>query len=141
MRRTSFVFALVVTIVIIFVGVSSQAQVTKGKERVLQTKSWMAAVNFPHCSALGNLLKAGLSEEEQWIEAIQHAEILNESGHVLMADSRCPDQVWADAAKQLREGSAGVLKALEAKNSSDALAAFNGEVLKSCSNCHAVHKK
>ncbi len=80
-----------------YLGVPSSAQVKKGKELVLQTKNWTAGVNLPHCSALGEILKAGISEDKAWSEAVQHAEVLNESGHVLMADSRCPDKVWADA--------------------------------------------
>ena len=141
MRRHTLVFAVVAVAAVVLAGVQSAAQVTKGKERVLQTKSWMAGVNGPHCSALGKMLKAGLSEEKQWSEAIQHAEILNESGHVLMADSRCPDKVWADASAQLREGSEQLLTALQARNASDAQTAFNDQVLKSCSSCHSAHKK
>ena len=68
------------------------------KERPLLTKSWMAEINQPHCARLGEILKSGPSGDQEWAEATRHAEVLNESGHVLMADSRCPDKVWADAA-------------------------------------------
>ena len=36
------------------------------------------------------------------------AALLNEAGHVLMADGRCPDGVWAGATKALKDnGAAG----------------------------------
>ena len=141
MNRLPLMCAVIVCGAIAFAGAPASAQVQKGKERALQTKNWMAGVVFPHCSTLGKMLKAGLTEEKQWSEAIQHAEILNESGHVLMADARCPDKVWADASKQLREGSAALLQALQAKNASTAQAAFNDQVLKACSSCHGTHRK
>jgi hypothetical protein len=141
MKKIFCGFAVVISATIVLMSVQSSAQVKKGKERVLQTKNWMAGVNLPHCSALGKMLKEGLSDDKAWSEAVQHAEVLNESGHVLMADSRCPDKVWADAATQLRDGSAAMLKALNARSSSDAKAAFDGQVLKSCSGCHEKHKK
>ena len=56
-------------------------------------------------------------------------------------DGRCPDGAWADATtKLLREGSAGLLKAAEAKDAAAAKAAM-GSVLKSCKSCHDAHKK
>jgi len=66
------------------------------------------------------MLKQGLSDDKTWSEAAEHAEVLNELGYVLMADSRCPDKVWADAGAQLRGGSGTMLKALEERNASDA---------------------
>ena len=141
MKKFTWGFVAMALVATAYLGVPSSAQVKKGKERVLQTKNWMSGVNLPHCSALGEMLKAGISEEKAWSEAVQHAEVLNESGHVLMTDSRCPDKVWADAATQLRDGSAAMIAALGAKNSTDAKSAFEGQVLKACSNCHAVHKK
>ena len=63
-----------------------------------------------------------------------------ESGHVLMADGRCPDAVWAGASKQLRESSAAVLAAVEVKNATEAKTAFAG-VLGACGTCHTAHKK
>ena len=108
---------------------------------MLQTKNSMAGVNLPHGSALGKMLKEGLSDDKAWSEAVEHAEVLNKLGYVLMADSRCPDKVWADAAAQLRDGSGAMLKALEERNASDAKAAFDGQVLKSCSGCHEKHEK
>jgi len=57
-----------------------------------------------------------------------------------MDDGRCPDADWANAAKQLREGSAAVLAKSEAKDAAGAQEAFKA-VTGSCGACHKVHKK
>ena len=129
----AFVFSLAV--------LSVSAQIQKGKTRPLETKMWMKAVNGPQCSNLAKLLKAGPADDKQWAEVMMNAEMLNEAGHVLMADGRCPDKVWADAAKQLREGSEAVLKAAETQNTAEALSALNNSVLAACKSCHGVHRK
>ena len=117
------------------------AQVAQGKTRPLQTKVFMKAVNGPQCSALGKAIKAGPADDKAWAEITGYAQMLDEAGHILMADGRCPDKVWADATKQLREGADAVLKAAAAKNAADAQTAFSGQVLASCKACHAAHKK
>ena len=93
-------------------------------------------VRFPKRG--GGMIEAVRGKE--WAEAARHAELLNEAGHVLMADGRCPDKVWADAATQLRDGSDAVLAALNAKNATGAQSAFNDTLVKACASCHAVHK-
>lgn len=140
MQRTRLLALVGIAAVTSFVAFTS-AQVKKGKTRPLQTRHWMRGVQGPACSALGNLLKdPGPADDKAWDMAAQHAEILNESSYVLMADGRCPDATWADGAKQLREGSEAVLKAIEAKNFADAKAAF-GNLTKGCGTCHSAHKK
>ena len=119
---------------------ASQAQVTKGKSRAAQTKFLMRGVNQPHCAALGKMLKAGPADDKAWEEAACHASILNEMSYVLMDDGRCPDANWAGAAKTLRECSAKLLQAIEAKNVDDARAAFKG-LTGACAACHKAHKK
>jgi cytochrome c556 len=132
--------AMALAVLLVFGGGPTSAQVKKGKTQLLETKNWMKGVNGPHCTSLKKLLDAGPSDEKTWSEAAQHAQILNESGHVLMADGRCPDKVWADAAKQLREGSAAVMTAIDARNTAGAQAAF-GEMVQACGSCHKAHKK
>jgi hypothetical protein len=130
-------------VIVCLLGVAALAfaQVQKGKTQPLLTKQWMRGVNGPHCSALNNLLKEpGPADEKAWEMAAQHAAILNESSHVLMADGRCPDGTWAQAAKQLRQSSGAVIKAVEGRNAAEARSAFAG-VLESCKTCHAAHKK
>ena len=126
---------------VVIVGAPLSAQVKQGKTRVLTTKSWMKSVNGPACSSLKKVLDgSGPADDKAWASAAQYAELLNESGHVLMADGRCPDAVWAGAAKQLRASSAAVLAAVEVKNATEAKTAFAG-VLGACGTCHTAHKK
>ena len=126
--------------VIILVAAVAAAQVQKGKTRPLETKIWMKTINGPQCSALGKLLKAGPGDEKEWEQAKTNAEMLNEAGHVLMADGRCPDAVWADGAKQLREVSESILKDIADKNATSAQANFQ-KLLGACKTCHTAHRK
>ena len=118
----------------------SNAQVTKGKERPLTTKQWMQAVHKVHCGAIKEGLDAGPSDDEAWDAIALHAAMMNESSHVLMADGRCPDGVWADACKTLGQGSNEVLVAVEAKDAEAAKTAF-AAMTQSCGGCHKAHKK
>jgi len=121
-------------------SVVAWSQVKKGKVRPLETKTWMKTVNGPHCSALAKMMKAGPADDKEWEAAATHAQMLSESGHVLMADGRCPDAIWAEASKTLQDASGDMSKAVAAKNTADAQAAM-GKILGSCKSCHAAHKK
>ena len=127
-------------LVLLVLNDSSDAQVTKGKERPLTTKQWMQAVHKVHCGAIKKGLEAGPSDDEAWAEIALHAAMMNESSHVMLADGRCPDGVWADACKTLEAGSSQVLEAVEAKDAEAGLKAF-GAMTKSCGECHSAHKK
>lgn len=131
---------MIVAMVLVAVSGILVGQVQKGKSRPLETKTWMKAVNGPHCSTLAKQLKAGISDDAGWAEAKVHAQMLAESGHVLMADGRCPDTTWANASKDLREGAEATLKAIDAKNAAQANTEF-AKVLGSCKGCHTAHKK
>lgn len=116
------------------------AQVSQGKTRPLQTSVWMKTVNGPHCSTLAKMLKAGPADDKEWDAVKTHGQMLSEAGHVLMADGRCPDKVWADASKQLQEGGAAVAKAAESKDVEAARGALNNSILASCKGCHSAHR-
>ena len=139
MKQYRLVIFLAALGLVLFAGLTV-AQVQKGKTRPLETKVWMKTVNGPHCSAIGKMLKAGITDDKQWEEAKVHAEMLNEAGHVLMADGRCPDAAWADGAKQLRENSDALLKDIAAKDATAGQADFQ-KLLGACKTCHAAHKK
>lgn len=121
-------------------GLQLVGQVSKGKSRPLETKIWMKTVNGPHCSTVAKMLKAGPADDKEWDEVKTHAQMLSESGHVLMADGRCPDKVWADAAKQLQDGGAALAAAAASKNVDEARTALNNSVLASCKGCHSTHR-
>lgn len=118
-----------------------RAQVTKGKERPILTKQLMKGLVAPQCGALKKALDAQPADDKAWDAVALSAALLNEASHALMADGRCPDGTWATAASQtLRQGSADVLAAAEAKNLDAANAAF-GNMTQACAACHKAHKK
>ncbi len=117
------------------------AQIAKGKTRPLETKILMKALNGPQCTNMAKALKAGPADDKAWADIVMNAQMLNEAGHILMADGRCPDKVWADASTKLREGSEAILKAAAAKDTQGAMDALNNSVLASCKGCHSVHRK
>ncbi|MBM3796172.1 MAG: hypothetical protein FJW31_19415 [Acidobacteria bacterium] len=116
------------------------AQVSKGKTRPLETKTWMKTINGPHCSAAAKMLKGAPADDKEWADLVVHGQMLSEAGHVLMADGRCPDKAWADASKQLQDGGTALASAAAAKNVDEAKAALNNSVLASCKGCHSLHK-
>ncbi len=117
------------------------AKVKKGDTRPLNTATWMKSVVKPNCGALKKELAAGPKTEDDWSSLIEHAEILNETSYILMEDKRCPDEVWADSASNtLRNGSAALITAAQAKDAKAAELAFKG-MMKSCKECHNKHKE
>ena len=93
------------------------AQVKQGKSRPAKTSHLMKGIIKPHCNAVKDQLKEGPGNDEAWDELVMHAALLNETRYALMEDGRCPDGVWADAAtKALRQGSADLIKAGQAKS-------------------------
>jgi cytochrome c556 len=141
MGKTVFVRALLgaVAMAVVCWG-AANGQVTKGKKRPAETKYLMRGISQAHCAALGKMLKDGPADAKAWDTAACHATCLNELGHLLMDDGRCPDATWAGAAKGLREGSAALIAAAEKKDSDAAKAAFK-TVTDSCAACHKAHKK
>ena len=116
------------------------AQVKKGKTRLMKTSQLMKALTKPNCDAVKKGLEAGPANDEEWQRLAASAAVLNESSYILMDDDRCPDDVWANAAsKILRQGSADLVAALEAKDAAAAKTAF-GSMTKSCKACHEKHK-
>ncbi len=115
-------------------------QIAKGKTRPLKTKQLMAGLTKPNCGALGQGLKEKPADDKAWEALAINAALLNELGYILMADNRCPDAVWADATKTLREGSLEVLNKIEARDAEGAATAFKA-MTGACAACHKAHKK
>ncbi|MAG93914.1 MAG: hypothetical protein CMJ48_09215 [Planctomycetaceae bacterium] len=112
------------------------AQVKKGKTRSATTKQLMKGLVGSNCGALAKALKA---ETPDWEAIGLHAALLNESGHVLMADGRCPDGEWAGGAKTVQKCSVVVLAKVEAKDIEGARGAFKA-LTGGCGQCHKKHK-
>ncbi|MCH7747207.1 MAG: hypothetical protein IH939_03835 [Acidobacteria bacterium] len=64
----------------------------KKKTRIATTHQLMEGLVFANCKALGGELK---KEKTNFKAIAMRAALLNEAGHVLMADGRCPDGEWA----------------------------------------------
>jgi hypothetical protein len=118
----------------------ASGQVTKGKTRPLTTKQLMSGLVRPNCAALGGGLKESPADDEAWAKLATNAALLNEAGHLLMEDGRCPDKDWAGATKTLRECSSVVLAKIADKDADGAQAAFQA-LTKACAACHKGHKK
>lgn len=141
-RTTRFVIAGAISAVAIAVLMTPAAdgQVTKGKERAITTEQLMEGLVAPNCGQLKKALEAGPADEKAWKEVALKAALLNEAGYLLMDDGRCPDGEWAAASKTLRECSAAVLAAADAKDADAGLNAFKA-MTKACGQCHKAHKK
>jgi cytochrome c556 len=137
LRKVTLAGALMAALAVAGVG---SAQVKQGKSRPVKTAQLMRGVMKPNCQALKKGLD-GNPSEEAWSELADNAALLNELSYLLMEDGRCPDAVWAEAAsKTLRQGSADVLKAIDAKDLAAARTAF-ANMTKACSACHDKHKE
>ena len=106
----------------------------------MKTEQLMEGLVKPFCTDLGKGLNAGPSDDKAWKNLAVKAALLNEASHILMADGRCPDGVWAGAAKTLRDNSAAVLKSIADKDAEGAKASF-AAMTKACGACHKKHKK
>jgi hypothetical protein len=115
------------------------AQKTKGKTRPAETKDLMRGIMQPNCAGVGKGLKENPSDDKAWALLTQQAVVLNEMSYLLMDDGRCPDKVWAAAAKSLRESSLKVADASKAKDAAAAKEAFKG-VTSACAECHKAHR-
>ncbi len=121
-------------------SLAAVGQVTKGKSRPLLTKQLMGGLVQPNCKNLGAGLKEAPADDKAWEALATNAALLNEAGHVLMADGRCPDGEWAQAAKTLQECSEVLVGKIEAKDVEGAQGAFKA-MTAACAACHKAHKK
>ena len=114
-----------------------EAQKTKGKTRAASTKHLMVGLVASNC---GHLKKDLEASDINWEHITMHASLLNEAGHLLMDDGRCPDSEWAKAAKALQEQSAAIVMASTKDDVASAKVAFTELTAQSCAICHAAHK-
>lgn len=139
-RKFGMALVLALGVICLWLGHEVEAQKTKGKTRLAETRDLMKGLCQPHCSGLADLLKdPGPADAKAWRRVIQHASLLNEASYLLMDDGRCPDQEWASAVTVLRESSARVVDAANGKNGADARIAFSS-LTTACARCHRAHK-
>src|SRR5262245_18514486 len=93
------------------------AQIKKGKTRLLETEQLMKGLIKPNSEAIKRGLEATTINDEGWSAMAISAALMNEASYTLMDDGRCPDDKWADASvKNMRQGSADLIKAIAAKD-------------------------
>lgn len=138
MKRSLLVGALVAIVALWSLAV--EAQVKQGKTRLIKTKQLMKGLVAANCGAIGEGLKTPPKDDKGWEDLATKAALINEASYVLMDDGRCPDGAWADADKALREGSAGLVAKLDAKDAAGAQEAFK-TMTQACAACHKAHKK
>jgi len=141
-RPTLFLAAsLGLAVMITLLTNPGSAQVKQGKTRPATTEAIMKGLTKPQSTMVKDQLKDGPASDEQWEELAMHAALLNEISYLLMDDGRCPDAIWADAAsKTMRQASADLINAAQARNLEHARTAF-GAMMKSCKACHEKHKE
>ena len=88
----------------------------------------------------GGLAKALKEEKVNWKHVKMHAAILNEAGHFLMDDQRCPSGEWANGAKALRECSVVILDKAGKEDAQGVKDAFAALQKQGCAVCHAKHR-
>lgn len=125
---------------VVAIAAQTSAQVKKGKTRPASTKALMNSWIGPVNTALGAELKAEPADDKAWASILAKAEVLNESGHSLMEDGRCPDAVWAAACKTMQDATSTLIVKAQAKDLAGAREAF-GTFVTSCKSCHVAHKK
>ncbi len=110
-------------------------------DRFANVHALMAGINQPNCAAIGKAIKGdGPADDKAWQTLLTQAALLNEAGHLLMQNERCPDAVWSNAASSLRSASRQVALAARGKNLAGVKKAF-GDLTKACGSCHKAHKK
>lgn len=137
MKRFVWILAAALLVGGLLIAEQVEAQKTKGKTRAALTKHLMKGLVAANCGALKKDLDAA---DTNWDDITLHAALLNEAGHLLMDDGRCPDGEWAKAAKALQAQSAAVVAAAAKDDVATAKAAFKDLTAQSCAICHAAHK-
>ena len=140
MKRWALVTGCAALAALLFASVSLNAASGDKPRRVAKAGDIMAGIHKVHCGALKKALDAGPESDKDWKTVGVHAAMMNEAGHILMQDGRCPDAVWAKACATLRDGSDKVSAAIESKNLAEAKAGF-GAMVASCKACHSKHRK
>lgn len=116
---------------------ATRADEGKGKSREATHHQLMEGLVGPQCQSLGKELKA---DNVDWKKVALHAALLNECGHLLMADGRCPDADWKQGATTMQECSKVLLAKVKDKDVEGAQQAFQALTSGGCKTCHAKHK-
>lgn len=139
MKQRLFIAGLVVAVVTVSLAIPGNAQ-KKGKTRPLTSSQLMAGLVKPQLVVLQEGLKEAPNDDDAWKKLATAAALLNESGHIMMADDRSPDgDIWKDACKIMDEGTLKMLKLIQKKDAEGAKESIAG-ITASCKHCHTEYK-
>lgn len=116
---------------------SAQAAKAEEKKRAASVHYLMEGLVAPNNGALKKALNA---DEPNWKKVSLYAAMLNEAGHCLMDDGRCPDGEWKKGAEILQQQTVEILAKAKEKDLEGAKKALAG-LGKGCGTCHKAHKK
>lgn len=121
-------------------GNLAQSEDAKTEARAATVKNLMAGCVNPSMTGLAKVGRQAPVSDKDWQTLEINAALLNEMGFTMMEGGRCPDDVWAKAAADMRAASAVAAQAARDKNL-DELKAQVPKLAASCKACHEVHRK
>lgn len=131
--------ALLAAALVVAVPRTANSQDEK-KERVAEIADFMAGIHKPSMENVASIFQTPPKTDKEWAKVRRSAALLNESGHLLMQNDRCPDAVWAKACADLRAFTATYVEAATKKDLDGAKAAC-AKIAASCKSCHDQHRE
>lgn len=139
MKQRLLIAGLAIAVVTASLVIPGNAQ-KKGKTRPLTSSQLMAGLVKPQLVVLQEGLKEAPKDDDAWKKLATAAALLNESGHIMMADGRSPEgDIWKDACKIMDEGTLKTLKLIQKKDAEGAKESIAG-ITASCKHCHTEYK-
>lgn len=100
----------------------------------------MLSMSWPMSDELLYIERNPPKTDKEWTNLQYAALMLAESGNLLMMPGRARDQErWIQDAKMMVDAGAAAFRAARAKDM-DAILALNGQIVDSCTNCHADYR-
>jgi len=100
----------------------------------------MLSMSYPMSDALLYIERNPPKTDKEWLNLQYAALMLAESGNLLMMPGRARDQErWIADSKMMVDAGAAAFRAARAKDY-DAILALNGQIVDSCTNCHADYR-
>ena len=119
---------------------TARSEDQKKEPRIARVSDIMSGIHKPAMKAVRSVSEKTPETDKDWEKVRLGAALLNESGHLLMQNKRCPDGVWAGSCADLRASTADLALAVEAKNLESARTAID-KIATSCKSCHAKHRE
>jgi hypothetical protein len=124
---------------LLFLACAAVAQ-TPSYQVVGSVSQIMLSMSWPMSDELLYIERNPPKTDKEWTNLQYAALMLAESGNLLMMPGRARDQErWIQDAKMMVDAGAAAFRAARAKDY-DAILALNGQIVDSCTNCHADYR-